>query len=173
MKKWILFFGALWMGYHALAQSPITFMGVPVEGDKDQMIHALQQKGFVYNANNDCLEGEFNGYESNIYVVMNEGQIWRLCIADVPSFDKDAIKIRYNKLFDQLLSSGKYELYKGSKLSEDEDVAYEITTNSKRYIATFSPADSNIQGAVWYTIAEHYGHYFIMMFYENLDNLPE
>lgn len=173
MKKWILFLGVLCMGYHSLAQSPIPFLGIPVEGEKEQMIQALQQKGFVYDAHNDCLEGEFNGYESNIYVVMNNDQIWRICVADVPSFDKNAIKIRYNKLFDQLVSCGKYDLYKGSKLSADEDVAYEITSNSKQYISTFVPTDNSIRGTVWYTIAEHYGNYFIMMFYENLDNQPE
>lgn len=164
---------ALWMGYVSYAQSPIRFLGIPVEGAAEPMIQALQQKGFVYNADRNCLEGEFNGYESTIYVVMHNDRIWRLCIADVPSFDKDAIKVRYNRLFDQLVNSGEYELYKGSKLSADEDVSYEIEHNSKSYAATFLPTDPSLRGVVWYTIAEHYGSYFIMMFYENLDNQPE
>lgn len=173
MKKWIAFLLGLFVGYHALAQNPITFLGIPVEGTKENMISQLEQKGFVYDADHDCLEGEFNGNKSTVYVVMNNDKIWRLCVADVPSFDKDAIKVRYNALFNQLLQSGKYNLYEGSTLSDDEDVAYEMTNNSKQYMATFVPADTTLQGALWYTIAEHYHHYFIMMFYENLDNLPE
>ena len=57
-----------------------------------------------------------------------------------------------------------------SPLKESEDISYQMTVNKKRYDAYFTFVDESINGYVWYTIAEQFGRYKIVMFYENNDN---
>ena len=50
-----------------------TFLGIPVDGTKSEMIEKLKAKGFKYETldENDFLTGEFNGMDVHIFVVRN------------------------------------------------------------------------------------------------------
>jgi hypothetical protein len=61
MKKIFLML-MMFISLVANAQKDVTkFLGIPVDGYKAEMKKKLTNKGFTYNARNDCFEGEFNG----------------------------------------------------------------------------------------------------------------
>ena len=47
------------------------------------------------------------------------------------------IKIRYNKLFEQFSSNGKYISVGKGKLTDYDDISYEMNVNKKRFEAVF------------------------------------
>ena len=40
---------------------PLKFLGIPIDGSKEQMISKLRAKGFTYSPHRDVLSGQFNG----------------------------------------------------------------------------------------------------------------
>lgn len=173
MKKFLLTCLFVLMTIAAIAQdnNTIKFLGIPVEGNKKEMISKLQAKGYEYDSSADALFGEFNGTNVIISVQTVNNRVWRIAIVDANVNNDEAnIKIRFNRLFEQLSNNGKYEVVDGNKLGEKDDISYEMTVHKKRYDASFTFKDKSIHGAVWYMIAEQYGKYGIVMFYENLDN---
>ena len=173
IKRFLATFLFVLMTIAAIAQdsNTIKFLGIPIDGTKKEMITKLQAKGYEYDASSDLLFGEFNGTDVTIYVQTVNNKVWRLNIADANVNDDEAnVKARYNKLFKQLSNNGKYKIYDGSTLGEEENISYEMTVNKKRYEAGFTFKDKSIHGLVWYMIVKEYGEYGIKMYYENLDN---
>ena len=173
MKRFLITFLFVLMTITAIAQesNTIKFLGIPVDGTKKEMISKLQAKGYEYDASLDVLFGEFNGTNVGILVQTVNNRVWRIGIGDADmNSDEANIKIRYNRLFEQLSNNGKYEVAGGSTLGEKEEISYEMTVHNKRYDAYFTFKDKSIHGLVWYSIMKQYGKYGIVMFYENLDN---
>ena len=173
MKRFLITFLFVLTTIAAIAQdnNTIKFLGISVDGTKKEMISKLQAKGYEYDAYSDNLFGEFNGTDVIIFVQTVNNRVWRIGICDA-NVNNDAtnIKHRYNRLFEQLSNSGKYEVHVGNTLGEEDDISYEMTVHKKRYDAVFHLKDKSIHGRVWYGIMEEYGEYGIVMFYENLDN---
>lgn len=154
----------------AYSQNTIKFLGIPIDGTKKEMISKLVAKGYEYNSYQDVLTGEFNGTNVTISVQTVNNRVWRIVVVD-KSFDGEAnIKVLFNNLLDQFLSNKKYILAQGEKLTDKDDISYEITVHKKRYDAAFILADETINGYVWYMIVDEYGKYRIAIFYENQDN---
>ena len=172
MKRFLITFLFVLMTITTIAQesNTIKFLGIPVDGTKEEMISKLQAKGYKYDAYSDVLLGEFNGTNVMIRVQTVNNRVWRIGIGDANAKDEADIKIRYNNLFKQLSNNDKYKVDDGSTLGEEEDISYEMTVHKKRYEAGFTFKDKSIHGCVWYMIVERYGKYGIMMYYENLDN---
>ena len=173
MKRFLITFLFVLMTITTIAQesNTIKFLGIPVDGDKKEMISKLQAKGYEYDTSLDALFGEFNGTDVFISVQTVNNRVWRIGIGDANmNNDETNIKIRYNNLFKQLSNNGKYEVHAGSTLEEKEDISYEMSVHKKRYDAYFYLKDKSIHGRVWYMIVEMYGKYGIIMYYENLDN---
>ena len=158
--------------YDAIAQgsNTIKFLGIPVDGTKKEMISKLQEKGYKYDASSDVLFGEFNGKDVNISVQTVNNRVWRIAIIDTNENDEISTKIRFNRLFDQFSNNKKYVLLNGEKLTDEDDISFEMTSHKKRYEASFTFADKSVNGLVWYMITKQFGCYRIAMFYENLDN---
>ena len=170
MKKILLVALLMNITFISFAQKTIKFLGIPIEGTKKEMISKLQAKGYEYDSYNDYLTGEFNGSNVTIRVHTVNNQVWRLCIVDDWSSSETDIKIRYNKLFGQFSNNGKYISVGKGKLTDNDNISYEMSINKKRFEATFKPVDKSINGKVWYMIAEVQDGFCIAMFYENLDN---
>ena len=173
MKRFLITFLFVLITITTIAQesNTIKFLGIPVDGTKKEMISKLQAKGYEYDAFSDGLFGEFNGTDVIIFIHTVNNRVWRICIVDANVNDDEAnMKIRYNNLFKQLSSNGKYKVLDGRTLGEEEDISYEMTVHNKRYEADFTFKDKSIHGCVWYMIVERYGKYGIMMYYENPDN---
>ena len=123
-------------------KSVTTFLGIPVDGTKSEMIRKLKSKGFNDNPYiKDGLTGEFNGREVNISIATNNNKVWRIFVYDTKSTDETNIKIRFNELCRQFGNNKKYMALAREAsdyiIPEDEDIAYNMTVNKKRYEAAF------------------------------------
>ena len=140
MKKLIIF-PLLFVAVFASAQIEVTkFLGIPVDGNKQQMIQKIKEKGYLYNSNYDRLEGEFNGRDVFIYVVTNNNKVFRIIVEDAVYSSEGDIKIRFNTLLRQFENNNQKYFSMSTEdgeLSESEDISYEMTVNNKRYEAAF------------------------------------
>lgn len=103
------------------------------------MIQKLKAKGFRYDSELDCLEGEFNGRNSYIFVVTNNNKVYRIMVKDATGSSETSIKIRFNTLCRQFENNKKYQSTSSDPytISEDEDISYEMSVNNKRYQASY------------------------------------
>ena len=174
MKKILSVLMLLLLSISIYAQQDVTkFLGIPVDGSKAAMIQKLKEKGFTYNTTTDFLEGVFNGEKVYIHIQTNKNKVWRIVVWNKTGRDEGQIKIRYNKLFQQFEDNSKYTISETShKLSDSEDISYEISVHKKQYAATFYqlPYEGAQDRIVWFTIVKEYGKYYIMLFYENENN---
>lgn len=140
MKRFCLIVVALLFPIVVCAQQVTTFLGIPVDGSKSEMIQKLKAKGFRSTATHaDVLEGEFNGQNVYIIVKTNKDKVYRIAVTDINSIDEASIRIRFNRLLKQFEDNDKYvaSLLGNSYISDDEDISYEITVKSRRYEASF------------------------------------
>ena len=160
------------------AQKEVTkFLGIPVDGNKSEMIQKLKAKGYKYNSTKDCLEGEFNGREVEIGVVTNNNKVYRIAIIDKVSTNERDIKINFNTLCYQFENNPKYIGVSNQEIPEKEDISIQMSLYNKRYEAHYFQLlpdgqmdDDGINRVVWFMIEEMYGRYIILMFYDNLYN---
>ena len=161
------------------AQKEVTkFLGIPIDGYKSEMIQKLKAKGYKYNSTADCLEGEFNGRNVIIGVVTNNNKVYRIAVFDKDYSNETDIRIRFNTLCGQFENNSKYIGSRDQKISESDDISYEISVHSKRYEAVFyqkNGAEGEIDSdasnrPVWFMIDDSYGRYRILMFYDNALN---
>lgn len=172
MKKIILLAILAAVQFCSFGQNTMKFLGIPIDGSKEQMISALKNKGYTYDVRNDMLEGEFNGEDVIIFIKTNNNKVCAVGISDSKSVDEAQVKVRFNTLYYQFQNNGKYELISGNELSDEEDISYEMTVHKKEYKAYFAPIDKSINGMVIYKISEGLlGKYHITMVYVNYDNM--
>lgn len=125
-----------------IAQKDVTqFLGIPVDGSKAVMIEKLKSKGFTMDPNKDILVGQFNGTSVYVTVATNNKKVCRIAVSDVHNRNASDIKIRFNNLIQQFAKNEKYMAsslsYEEYLISNDEDIAYEMSVNNKRYQAAF------------------------------------
>lgn len=124
----------------AIAQNSntLTFLGIPVDGSKQDMEAQLKQKGFKEKFGYDCLTGQFNGETVDVYIHTNHQIVDRIYVAFLPTTEHE-IRIKYNRLLTQFKNNKKYsEIFcDNAEIPMDEDIEHEISANHKRYEATF------------------------------------
>ena len=142
MKKLITIIALSFFCLTSYGQSlPVKFLGLPVDGSKASMIQKLQQKGFTYDREADCLEGIFNGKQSNIYVHEYNGKVDRIMVADAHPVSRAEIKKQFNVLLSQFEGNGKYVTSPdNAAIPDDEDIGYEMLVHDKEYAAYFFPS---------------------------------
>ena len=179
---------ALFVSTVSFAQNDVTtFLGIPVDGTKSAMIQKLKAKGFTYDATSDMLEGEFNGQLVNILIGTENNKVYRICLIDQHETTESQIKIRFNTLCRQFEKNGKYlPMDDNQEIGESEDISYEMLVHKKEYQAAYyqvgsagvkSFYDKSLEEieqlsdkVVWFRIAENYGKYIIVMYYDNYKN---
>ena len=178
MKKHLTFAVMLLVASMCFAQNVTTFMGIPVDGTKSEMIQKLKAKGFTYDVKTDYLKGEFNGDNVSIRFTTVNGKVWRVGVVtpDVtqPSggYDETQVKIRFNRLCQQFERNPKYVSLLGTEsqeIGDEEDISYEMSVKSKQYEAGYLQ-DGDEMKLVWFTIFNIYNIYYIFIFYENSYN---
>ena len=216
MKKVLLFLVLCCVTIGSVAQTDVTkFLGIPVDGNKSEMMRKLKLKGFTQTSYaKGVLTGRFNGMDVNVYIVTNNDKVCRIMVCDANTMDESSIRIRFNVLCEQFKNNSKYCSLseKDPKLKKDENISYEMTVHNKRYEAIFyqlpdttaanyteeiqsliyskytkeqmeNPSeeisldiykmiamhalDKATKKPVWFMISEHYGEYYITMFYDN------
>ncbi len=139
MRKLLILFFSVLLATSIHAQEVTKFLGIPVDGFKKDMISKLEAKGYTYNTYTEALEGEFNGEDVKIYPVTNNNKVWRIYLADENTRDESQIRLRFNRLCDQFSNNPRYISLADDdqKISEDEDISYEMGVHSKEYQAAF------------------------------------
>lgn len=174
MKKGLSLAFLLMLSVAIYAQNEITkFMGIPVDGSKTAMIQKLKNKGFVYNAERDWLEGEFNGEEVLVSPVMNNNKVYRIAVIDKHKRDETQIRIRFNRLLNQFINNKKYVQLSGRELSEEDNIFDDLSINNKQIAACFAqlPEDNDLEKRkVWFSIEYWNESYRIFMYYDNVFN---
>lgn len=115
------------------------FLGIPVDGTKSEMIAKLKAKGFVNSDLQDCLEGEFNGYDVYVSVVTNNRKVWRIVLIDKTAVSESSIKDRFNELCRQFKENSKYvSLAEDDQtIPENENISDNMNVMNKKYQANF------------------------------------
>lgn len=139
MKHFISILFTIFFSFTLFAQEDVTkFLGIPVDGYKNEMRRKLEAKGYTWNSYKECLEGEFNGTDVNISIVTNNNKVYRIFVQDAYPRSEADIKIRFNRLCQQFEKNKKYSSLGDSQvISEDEDISYEMSVHSKRYEAAY------------------------------------
>lgn len=180
-KATFIFLSIVLMTMSVFAQTSdnntLKFLGIPVDGTKENMIAKLKEKGFTYDATSDVLRGKFNGNEAEVLISTNHEIVDRVIVIDENLVNESNIRINYNNLIGQMNKNVKYKPFDDNKLlDEREDISYEMTVHNKRYEASYILAtdnERNPNGMVWFMIVERYGKYYIAMYYDNLKNRPD
>ena len=141
MKSLVSLMMALMLSSAVYAQKDVTtFLGIPVDGTKKEMKKKLIDKGFTYKelAGHEYFEGEFNGTDVHLYIGTNNNKVYRIMLTDVANLDEANIRVRFNTLVRQFENNNRYMFCsKNYKISDSEDISYEMTTHSKIYGAVF------------------------------------
>ena len=126
---------------HAQNAVGIKFLGIPIDGPKEQFAQKLKAKDFTYSSLYESYKGQFNGKPVDVYIHTNHNLVDRVYVA-FPYSTEEGIRTEFNRLLNQFKNNGKYmDLSFNSEIPDDEDISYEITVNNKRYQASFSYFD--------------------------------
>lgn len=113
------------------------FLGIPVDGSKEDMIKALKSKGFKYDEQEDYLSGRFNGKDVEVMISTNHDLVDRVFVSYV-TVDESQIINQYNTLLKQFKNNSKYiELVDNKPIDEKENISYEMTIHHNDYQAAF------------------------------------
>lgn len=137
MKNLLLIAAILfWLPLTICAQNKTThFLGIPVDGPKDEMIEKLKNKGFTYYIAEDYFTGYYYGYPVYLFVQAEHGVVNRVIVYDIPQRSEKEIKKRFNAICDKFGKSNRYVslIDHSVKIPKDEDILHEMTVNKKRY----------------------------------------
>lgn len=180
MKKFFVLSLFVMFSTILFAQVEVTkFLGIPVDGTKEEMVSKLKTKGFTRVQGTDMFEGEFNGKNVYILIQTNNRKVWRIGLIDKSGCDETQIKINFNNLCHQFEENSKYIEFGDQTIPENENISYEMFVNSKRYEAVFFQKSPNVEFSedkgwsnrmVWFVINESpkgYDDYVISLYYEN------
>lgn len=140
MLRFAAFLFTLFFTFSLFAQKDVTkFLGFPVDGSKSEMIKNLKSKGFKVKTLGDIeyLTGRFNGEEVKVHILVENGKVARIMLADVIGRSERDIKQRFNRLCNEFNKNGKYVSNGDFIITDDEDISYEMLLHDKRYEASF------------------------------------
>ncbi len=113
------------------------FLGIPVDGTREEMARKLVEKGFTpsLHQGKTCWDGEFLGEPVHLFIRTAYGKVWRIAVLDSTFRDAGQIRVRYNELAARYGNNEKYIASTQYFIPEDEDLDYQMTR--KRYEAKF------------------------------------
>ena len=155
----------------------IRFLDIPIDGSRNMMIKKLEEKGFIYDYENNLMEGTFNGEPSNISISTSNGRVNKIRVCS-KAYDATEIKAAYNKLLKQFKSNPKYialenynlipigivNMYFNLKPEKHRTVFY----RRKEFKHSYNINPDRAEGVVWFQIIEVNEDFFIQINYENL-----
>ena len=73
-----------------MAQTDVTkFLGIPVDGNKSDMMIKLISKGFTQSPYAEgVLTGKFNGIDVNVHIATNNDKVCRIMVCDANTIDE-------------------------------------------------------------------------------------
>ena len=153
MKRLLFILTLAVIAIGAMAENyPTKFLGIPIDGTKEDMIRKIQEKGYTYDQEHDCLRGQFNGSDVRVYIATNGNKVWRIMVSEATTFPEREIRIRFNNLLHQFRKNKKYIPLNDNeyRIPENEQISYEMIANKKRYSAEFLQITHDIDTALVY-----------------------
>ncbi len=141
-KAFLSLVTALIISVNAFAQKDVTkFLGIPVDGTKEEMIRQLKEKGFRQSPyDNEVLTGEFNGMIVDLYISTNKGNVFRICVTS-PTYNNELeVKLAFNNLCRQFENNSNYLSDKSYQIPDNADIWHEIMINKARFEASYYQA---------------------------------
>ena len=127
----------------------LKFLGIPIDGSKEQMYNRLKEKGFSGYSWDEYLEGIFNGENVRVHIGTNHGIVDRIKVV-FPYTEERLNKVKYNTLISRFGRNPKYtELRENKVIPEDEDISYEIALHDKVYDAVYYLLRSDFDASSW------------------------
>lgn len=118
---------------------PTKFLGIPIDGTKQEMIKKLEEKGFLYEEETDWLTGEFNGKDVIIKIRTNNRKVYCVSVIYRYFYTSDEVKEAYNILLQQFKENEHYIPFNLGQepIPIDENIDYEMREHNKIYCAGF------------------------------------
>lgn len=149
----------------------LTFMGVPVDGTLENMLTALQLKGFtVTNRTKGFLKGQFNGQKVDVGISTNHGKVDRVMVMFPQQYDTYGVWQQYNALLNQFDHLDKYAnsshtpylTYKQEYTADDERRSRAV------YVLKNETYKQTPSAKVWFRFSK--GR--VYLYYDNVNNRP-
>ena len=116
----------------------LKFIGIPIDGPKEQLIEKIKAKGFRSSPYREGLLGQFNGQTVEVEVLDNHGTAYCVCVA-FPGTSAYMVRTEYNALLEQFLCNDKYLPVKSyEKIPEDVDFSFGIAAFNEKYRPSFA-----------------------------------
>ena len=140
MKKLFFLIATTLLATNMMAQNyPTKFLGIPIEGTKQEMIQKIRERGFTYNRQLDCLTGVFNGEKVVIGLRAYEGKVCQVMVGSLQTYSEKQIKAKFNNLM-KLFNEDPYYIstHLDQKfIDKKEKISKEMSKNSKKYAAYY------------------------------------
>ena len=144
----------------------IKFMGIPVDGSKEEMISKLKQKGFTYDYEYNMFQGKFDGESIKGIIETYNDKVYNIrFMHDSRGFNKSVVISKYNSFVLKYDTNEKYlSNIKLDKAMNDvetyqidayEDIGYEMKKGKvykAQYYYTFDKDLSDTTGFYQYKI---------------------
>ena len=118
---------------------PTKFLGIPIDGTKQEMIKKLEEKGFVYEEETDWLTGEFNSKDVIIKIRTNNRKVYYLAVVYKYFYTSEEVKEAFNILLQQFKENDNYipNNLGQEPIPIEENIDYEMKVHNKVYCASF------------------------------------
>lgn len=149
----------------SLAQEPIKFMGIPVQGTEAEFQKQLSHNGFQKGSSGISHHGQFNGKDVQVLLFSKENEIKKVCITYYVSMDIDGAFEEYNNLLRLYSMDRNFKAVFAHEMKTKKQFKQSIEYGNHCY-AEFKPTNCN--GKVYFVVFPNVRDYVIALYYENL-----
>ena len=152
MKRMYFFLAAAMMVIGMMAQNHSTkFLGIPIDGAKQEMIRNIQSKGFIYNRQLDCFTGVFNGEKVVVALRTYNEKVCQVSVINLQTYSEKQVKDKFNNLMKQFNNHPNYisATLDQTYIDKKERLSKEITKNGKKYAAYYLQITHDLDTTIW------------------------
>lgn len=149
----------------SLAQEPIKFVGIPIQGSEIEFNKQLLHNGFQKSDNGISFHGQFNGKDVQVSLLSEKNGIKKVCITYYVSVDVDTVIKEYNSLLRLYSMDRNFKAIVAHKIENRKQFKQSIEYGNHCY-AEFKPRNCN--GKVYFVVFPNAKDYVIALYYENL-----
>lgn len=112
------------------------FLGVPVDGTKQEVFSALEKKGFT-KVDEGTLSGIFLGKQCEVSVGLHSDKVYVVYVLNEETLDGETAKMEFNNLFMTFSIDAEYSYGGGKSISHNEDLESFFSKENKSYLCWF------------------------------------
>lgn len=131
-------------------ENVFKFLGIPIDGTKEEMISALKENHFNQHYSGDYLTGIFNGEDVRLYIGTNHGIVDKITVEYPYCSDDNDTRVKYNTLLSRFNRNSKYiSINPRIDIPIEEEIYFKLNKNSKYYDAVYFFLQPNIKRREW------------------------